>query len=130
APAATDIARHAVRYGGIVAFFFDDRAFPEPSGFWVGGARETWLVVAPDEPRGPVSLLLRNAPVENTVALELAGTREEIALKPGEERRIALPGGVVLLRIRSATGFRPSESDVSSRDTRLLGVYCRLQIED
>jgi hypothetical protein len=125
APAATDIARRAVRYGGIVAFFLDDRAFPEPSGFWVGGARETWLVLAPDEPRGPVSLLLRNAPVENTVTLESGGRRDEIVLQPGEERRVQLPDGIALLRIRSAAGFRPAEADPSSRDSRLLGVFVR-----
>jgi hypothetical protein len=125
APAATDIARRAVRYGGIVAFFLDDRAFPEPSGFWVGGARETSIVLAPDEPRGPVSLLLRNAPVENTVTVESGGRRDEIVLQPGEERRVQLPDAIALLRIRSAAGFRPSEADPSSRDSRLLGVYVR-----
>ena len=129
APSTTIIARRAVRYDGIVAFFLDDRAFPEPSGFWVGGERETSVVLAPDERRGSLSLLLRNAPVDNTVSLEFSRRREEIALKPGEERRIELPldpaSGSVLLRIRSSAGFRPSEADPNSRDTRLLGVYCR-----
>jgi hypothetical protein len=130
APVTLDMARRAVRYDGAVVFFLDDRAFPEPSGFWVGGARDTWVVLAPDESRGPLSLLLRNAPVENTVTLEFGGRREEIVLKPGEERRVEMPGGIALLRIRSAAGFRPSEADATSRDTRLLGVYCRLAIED
>ena len=70
APATRDIARRAVRYGGSVIFFLDERAFPVPSGFWVGGERDTRVVLAPDEPRGSVSLTLRNAPVENTVTLQ------------------------------------------------------------
>jgi hypothetical protein len=129
-PATAIIARRAVRYDGIVAFFLDERAFPEPSGFWVGGKREAWAVLAPDERRGSLSLLLRNGPVDNTVSLEFSGRREEIALRPGEERRIELPletaTGSALVRIRSSAGFRPSEADPNSRDTRLLGVYCRV----
>ena len=123
-------ARRAVRYDGIVAFFVDDRAFPEPSGFWVGGERDTSVVLAPDERRSTLSLFLRNAPVDNTVSLEFSGKREEVALKPGEERRIELPldtaSGSVLLRIRSSAGFRPSDTDPNSRDTRRLGVYGRV----
>jgi hypothetical protein len=107
-----------------VVFFLDDRAFPEPAGFWVGGERDTQVVIVPDDGRGAVSLSLRNAPVENTVTLEYAGRREEAALKAGEERRPQVPGGA-LVRIGSSAGFRPSERDPNSRDTRLLGVYIR-----
>ena len=129
-PSTTAAARRAVRYDGAVAFFLDDRAFPEPSGFWVGGERETWIVLAPDEPHGTLSLQLRNAPIDNTVSLEFGGRREAIVLRPGEERRVELPldapSGSVLVRIRSSAGFRPSDVDPNSRDTRLLGVYCRV----
>ena len=129
-PSTAILARRAVRYDGIVAFFLDERAFPEPSGFWVGGEREAWVVLAPGDRRGSLSLLLRNAPVDNTVSLEFSGRREEIALKPGEERRVELTldatTGSVLVRIRSSAGFRPSDVDPNSRDTRLLGVYCRV----
>jgi hypothetical protein len=124
APTTRDIARRAVRYGGTVVFFLDDRAFPEPAGFWVGGERDTQVVVAPDDARGSVSLILRNAPVANTATLEFGGRREETVLKPGEERLLVLPSGSVN-RIRSSAGFRPSEVDPKSRDTRLLGVYIR-----
>jgi hypothetical protein len=123
-PVTTDVARRAVRYGGTVVFFVDDRAFAEPAGFWVGGERDTQVVIAPDDGRGSVSLTLRNAPVANTVTLEFAGKREAIALTPGEERRIDVPAGT-LVQIRASAGFRPSEMDRNSRDTRLLGVYIR-----
>jgi hypothetical protein len=129
APATLDVPRRAVRYDGTVVFFLDDRAFPEPSGFWVGAARDTRVALAPDAPRGHVSVVLRNAPVENTVSLEFAGRREEIVLKPGEERRVDVPlgpaGASALLHIRTSSGFRPSAVDPNSRDTRLLGVYVR-----
>ena len=49
APATRDIARRAVRYGGTVVFFLDERAFAEPAGFWVGGERDTQVVIAPDD---------------------------------------------------------------------------------
>jgi hypothetical protein len=124
APAAPDIARRAVRYGGTVVFFLDDRAFPEPGGFWVGGERDTQVVIGPDDGRGSVSLILRNAPMPNTATLEFGGRREETMLNPGEERLVVLPSGS-LIRIRSSAGFRPSELDPKSRDTRFLGVYIR-----
>jgi hypothetical protein len=127
-----DLPRRAVRYGPAVAFFLDDRAYAEPSGFWVAGARETQLVLAPDSFRGPQALLLRNAPVENTVTLEISGRRETIVLAPGEERRIDVPidpaRGAALVGIGASAGFRPSELDPNNRDTRMLGVYVRVLI--
>jgi hypothetical protein len=125
-----DLARRAVRYGSAAAFFLDDRVYAEPSGFWVAAARGTRLVLAPDARRGPLSLVLRNAPVENTVTVELGGGREVLTLAPGEERRIDVPinpaWGAALIGIGASAGFRPSELDPNSRDTRMLGVYVRV----
>jgi hypothetical protein len=45
-------------------------------------------------------------------------------MKAGEERRVEVPEAGVL-RIRSSAGFRPSEVNAGSRDTRLLGVFVR-----
>jgi hypothetical protein len=125
-----DLARRAVRYGATVAFFLDDRVFPEPSGFWVPAARDTRFVLASDSGRGPLSLLLRNAPIRNTVTLESGGRKEVIELGPGEERRldVSLDAGrrAALIRIAASAGFRPSAADPNSRDTRMLGVYVRV----
>jgi hypothetical protein len=127
APYTLDTARHAVRYEAAVVFFLDDRAFPEPSGFWVGGGRETLVVLSPDQPHATQVIVLRNAPVDNTITLETGGRRDEIVLKPREERRIEVPidatEGAALVRIRASAGFRPSEVDPNSRDSRLLGVF-------
>jgi hypothetical protein len=132
-PLSSQMARRAVRYGTGVVFFLDDRAFPEPSGFWVGGARHTTVAVRPDRPR-TVALSLRNGAAANVVRLESGRWHEEIALQSGEERRIDVPidasRGAALITIRSSGGFRPSEVDPASRDTRFLGVYCRLLTND
>jgi len=128
-PVSPDVARRAARYGTAAVFFIDDRAFPEPAGFWIGGSRESSIVIRPDQPR-PVAVLLRNGAAENVVKLESGRWQQEVLLKPGEERRIDVPidpaRGAGLLRVRSDAGFRPSDVDPNSRDTRFLGVFVRL----
>jgi hypothetical protein len=123
------VARRAVRYGASTVFFLDDRAFVEPFAFWVGGARETSIVIAPDRPGSAQPLLLRNAPVQNTIALVSGEWHVQLTLAPGEERRVDVPldpsRGAALVRIKSTAGFRPSEADPTSRDTRFLGVYVK-----
>lgn len=125
---ATDVARRAVRYDRAAVFFLDDRAFPEPSGFWVAGARQTAVAVQPD-PGSAVSLLLRNGARENVVSLESGSWRDEFSMSAGETRRVALPaapGAAAVIRIRSAQSFRPSDVDPNSRDTRSLGVFVQI----
>ena len=125
---SADVARRAVRYDVATTFFLDDRAFPEPSGFWVAGGRETTVVLQPDGASRP-ALLLRNGARDNVVRVESRKWREEFAMTPGEERRIDVPAdasGASLVRIRSSAGFRPSEVDQASRDTRFLGVFVRI----
>jgi len=128
-PLSRVTARRAVRYGSAVVFFEDERAFPEPPGFWVGGGRETAVVIQPDQPR-VVALSLRNGAAGNVVTLESGSWRDEFAMSGGEERRIDLPidasGRALRLRIRSAQGFRPSEVDGNSRDARFLGVFVQI----
>jgi hypothetical protein len=123
-----EIARRAVRYDGGTAFFVDDRSFPEPSGFWIAGARQSSVAFRPDQ-RGPIPLVLRNGSVDNRVSLESGTWRDEFALRAGEEYRIEVPidaSGAALVRIRSAAGFRPSDVDPNSRDTRFLGVFVQM----
>lgn len=126
-PLSTGVARRAVRYGAASAFFLDDRAFPEPSGFWVAGSRETAVAIQPDAGQ-KLSLLLRNGAHQNVIALQSGNWRDELAMTPGEERRIDVPNEAraALVRIRSSAGFRPSEVDPNSRDRRFLGVFVRL----
>ena len=126
-----DVARRAVRYGSSVVFFLDDRAFAEPSGFWVGGARTTSIVIAPDAPAPSATLRVRNAPVQNTVTIESGNRREVVTLSPGEERALQVPidasRNAALVRFTSSSGFRPSDAERGSRDGRFLGAYVRIE---
>lgn len=123
-------ARRAVRYGNATIFFLDYGSYPEPEAFWIGGARTSSLVLQPDAPRTAVSLLVRNAPVENAVTIETGGWREDLQLGPGEERRLQVPldvrRGATLFSIATSAGFRPSASDPRSRDDRFLGVWIKM----
>jgi hypothetical protein len=130
APASREVARHAVRYGEVNAFFMDDGSYPEPSGFWVAGGRTATIVIAPDRPGAVVALRLRNGAAANEVTVESGGWRREAGLAADEDRRVDVPFAAgetaVRVRIRSAATFRPSTVDPNSRDTRLLGVFVAL----
>jgi hypothetical protein len=125
-----DIARRAVRYGATVMYFLDDRAFPEPSGFWVGGARDTFLAVHADQ-GSAVTLTIRNGAAPNRALLESRAWRGDVGFGPGEERRVEVPldpsTRSALLRIRSESGFRPTDVDGRSKDVRFLGVFVRIE---
>ena len=124
------VARTAVRYGRSTAFFLDTNCFPEPEAFWVGGGRSSSLVLQPDSPSATVAMVMRNGPVANQVAVEVAGARTEFEFAPGEERRVAVPvepsRRAALLTVTSAAGFRPSEHDPASGDGRFLGIWVRV----
>jgi hypothetical protein len=126
-----EYARRAVRYGRATVYFLDERSFPEPEAVWVGGARRSSWVIQPDDRRDRVDLLLRNAPVENRLTIEIGKWREELALGPGEERRVRVPldgaRGATLVTFAASTGFRPSAVEPGSRDDRFLGVWVRVE---
>lgn len=125
-----DVARRAVRYGTVAAFFMDDRSFPEPEAFWVGGARDSVVVLQPGQPRATLTLLVRNGAVENSVLVSAGSWRDAASLGPGEERHIEVPldqaRGATLLRFTTSAGFRPSAVEPNSRDDRFLGVWVRV----
>jgi hypothetical protein len=124
----TALARQAVRYGSSSVYFLDDRSFPEPEAFWVGGARSTSVVFDPDT-GSSIDLQIRNAPVENVVTMQSGTWREVLQLTPGEERQLRLPvdpqRGAALVTITTSSGFRPSEVESESRDSRFLGVWVK-----
>ena len=126
-----EMARRAVRYPGATTYFLDDRSFPEPQAFWIGGARDASVVIQPDQPRPAVTLLLRNAPVDNRVVLQAGTWTKVLQMAPGEEQRVDVPvdatHGASLLRVEAGSGFRPSEREPASRDQRFLGVWIRVE---
>jgi hypothetical protein len=123
------VARRAVRYDDASVFFLDDRSFPEPEGFWIGGSRQSTFVVQPDAPRPSVDLHLRNAPIENRLTIASGQWQEVLTLAPGEERVVQIPlapgQGAVLVSATTTAGFRPSASTPGSRDERFLGVWVK-----
>ena len=127
---APGVARRGVRYGNTTTWFLDDRSFPEPEGFWTGGARITEIVVQPDAPHPAEMLFVRNGVIENTVLIETKGWREELRLGAGEERTIQVPSnqaaGATWLRITTSSGFTPSQVTPESRDNRYLGVWIQV----
>ena len=126
----SEMARRAVRYGESTVYFLDDRSFPEPEAFWVGGARGTTVLIQPDVNRPTVTLRLRNAPVENKVTLTSGAWRHVLQMVPGEEQEVEMPldaaRGGGMLQVESASGFRPAEHDPASRDQRYLGVWVKV----
>ena len=126
-----DLARRAVRYDTSTVYFVDEGSYPEPEAFWVAGARESSVVVQPDEPRPVVTIRLRNAPVENRVVIQTNGWTREWRMQPGEEQQVDVPidgaRGGTLLRITTSDGFRPADRDSTSRDQRFLGVWVSLK---
>ena len=123
-------AHRAVRYAGSTVYFLDDDSFAEPEAFWIGGARSASVVIQPDGAPTVVTLLVRNAPVDNRVLIETGGWREQVPLNPGEEHQVQVPldtrRGATLIRLSSSAGFRPSAVDAGSRDTRFLGVWVKV----
>jgi hypothetical protein len=121
-------ARRVARYAPGLVYFFDDNAFPEVEAFWVGGGRAT--TVAVEEPGGN-SMLVRNGPVRNRVTIECGSRRETLDLAEGEERTVIIPRDAgkdtTLVRLASASGFRPSEVNPASQDGRFLGVWVQLR---
>jgi hypothetical protein len=130
-PLSSAYARRAVRYGEATVYFMDDRSFPEPDGFWIGGGRHASVVVQPDAGRGRAVLYLRNAPADNRVTVAAGAWREEVTLAPGGERRLEVPldaaRGATLITFVASSGFRPSAIEPGSRDERFLGVWVRLE---
>lgn len=126
-----DLARRAVRYGSVTTYFLDDRSFPEPQAFWVGGSRDASVVLQPDAAAGTQTLLLRNAPVDNRIVLQAGDWTRVLQMTPGEEQRVEVPiepaHGASLLRIEAGSGFRPSEREPASRDQRFLGVWVKVE---
>jgi hypothetical protein len=124
-----ETSRRAVRYEGMAVFFLDDQSYAEPEGFWVAGRTESSMVVQPRGPTGHARLMLRNAPVPNRVVVGSGRWEEALDLAAGQEREVRVPvapgRGAALVRISSAAGFRPSEVEPGSRDSRLLGVWVR-----
>jgi hypothetical protein len=121
-------AHRAVRYVSGNVFFLDEHAYPEPSGFWVAGERESTVVLTTHA--ATQGLFVRNAPIANQVTIDVDGQTKELTLAPGEEQLVALPRADLsglAVRITSQSGFRPSTREPGSTDMRYLGCWIELR---
>ena len=117
----------ARNYAGAAAFFHDENAHPEPHGLWVLGRRtaQFTIVPAPGQTR-PVVLRFHSGGEPNTVRMSVPGWEWEAALVAGQGAEVELPpavDGVIPLTVTTTNGFRPSDLDAGSRDSRLLGIW-------
>ncbi len=120
-------ARTFVRRAGIDTWFADDAVFVEPEGFWVRGGQQTtvaWTGGASAAGRSR-TLVIRNGGARNEVSIQMDGWSQTLSLAEWEEQMVTLPAanaaGAWVVQIRSASGFRPS--DTSGDDRRYLGVW-------
>lgn len=117
---------HSVRYGPAVVLLLDGHVYVEPTGSWVAGGSEATFAIAPD-PGSGIRLFVRNFAIDNRVTLESGAWRQELALKPREERLIEVPVEPgrpgALLRVAAMTGARPSEVEPGNTDRRFLGAW-------
>jgi hypothetical protein len=125
-----EIARRVEQYGPAqVSFFagYDGSVFLEDPGFWVRGGRGVQLAVAPEDGDRPLTMFVRNAAVSNVVQLEMNGEAHTLQLQPREELTLPVPIDTnrpgALITIQTASGFRPSEVEPGSTDSRLLGAW-------
>lgn len=120
------LAWRAARYGPATVFLLEGRAYVETGGSWiVGGASAEFAVVR--DPGSPIQLFIRNAAVDNTVVLESDRWREQLSLKPREERLLEIPVAAnrpgVVLRVKTSAGARPADVEEGNQDKRLLGCW-------
>lgn len=124
-PRGGPLALRAVRFGGVVVFALDDRAYLEPTAFWVRGERATTVVVTSDDGRPP-TLQVKAGGAATRVDLRAGGWTQSFDLAADAARDVALPSealGAGGLTIASSAGFRPS----ATQDVRFLGVYVTIR---
>jgi hypothetical protein len=127
---APGYARRASRYGRARAFFLDDDAFVEPSGFWTRGSADTALIVDADADAvaGGLPFRVRAGAVATPVTLSSGAWSLSLSLSPGETRELTLPAlqpgeDAWAVTIATGEGFRPGLLDPKNQDLRHLGVW-------
>ena len=117
---------------GRYAVYLDDNVYMKPTGFWVRGGRSASMHVSPNG-ASQLRVTVRNGAEGGPVTVEIDGTRDVLELARGEthELRLPLTGRELTLPLRfePVNGFRPSERNPESRDTRWLGSRVELSLD-
>jgi hypothetical protein len=117
------------QYPEATVFFHDERAMPEPTGFWVLGGQQSTITVARERTDAPFAVLVHSGAEPNIVTFRMRGWERVVSLEPGEPQVIELPDSmrrVLTFTIRADDGFRPDQYDPTSRDTRYLGAWIQV----
>jgi hypothetical protein len=116
----------AATYGQATVYFHDENVWPEREGLWTRGASAVPLTMV-STGASRVKVNVRSGARANRVTLDAGGWRREIDLQPGMTREVELPGdgrgGVIALRVTSASGFTPADTTPGSTDRRFLGCW-------
>jgi hypothetical protein len=131
-PLASRNAVRAARYGTARVFFFDERAYLEPDGFWTRADGTAEVVIDSDDASraSGLPLSITAGAVPTMIELSVGSWRDSWSLTAGQRQEVVLPpseSGSWLLRIQSGAGFRPSERDPGSRDVRLLSAWIAIR---
>jgi hypothetical protein len=128
---ASPHATAARRYGNGVVFGLGEDVYLEPPGIWTAAEADAEIVIVSAEGQPEQKILLRAGPVRTSIGLDAGNWRQTIILDPGQTREIAIPvvagGGGTRVRVHTDQGFRPSDTDPRSTDTRYLGVWIELR---
>jgi hypothetical protein len=122
-------AVRAARYGRARVFFFDERAYPEPKGFWSRGeGRATVVIDADDAARqSGLPLAFTGGAAATTIGISVGEWSQSYSLTPGQRREITLPpltgARAWVVDIHSGPGFRPFEREPGNTDVRLLAAW-------
>jgi hypothetical protein len=122
-------AVRAARYGRARVFFFDERAYPEPAGFWTRGEGRATLVIDADDParQSGLPIAFTGGGAATTIGISVGEWSRSYSLTPGERREITLPppsgGRAWVVDIHSGPGFRPFEREPGNTDVRLLAAW-------
>jgi hypothetical protein len=122
-------ATRAARYGRARVFFFDERAYPEPRGFWTRGEGRATVVIDADAAsrQSGLRLAFTVGAAATTIGISVGEWSRSYSLTPGERREITLPPLTTdrawVVEIHSGPGFRPFEREPGSADVRLLAAW-------
>jgi hypothetical protein len=115
--------------GAFRVFVLDDRAYPEPTGFWVRADSETTVIVDGEDAARYLGVRLRAGPVATSARLDTGAERHQLTFAPGQRHELAIPptsAGAWKITIRTGAGFRPSDLDPAAKDDRSLGVWIEI----
>ena len=122
-------AVRAARYGRARVFFFDERAYLEPKGFWTRAEGRATLVIDADDDarRHGLPIAFTAGAVATTIGISAGQWSESFSMTPGQRREITLPplNGAPAweVHIHSGPGFRPFEREPGSTDVRSLAAW-------